>query len=78
MPHPLSVVSGQKCEVRGLAALSADTEQVAKAKVDAVVRHRRIVEYAERIRVEYTVMVEECIEAALTKAERIAAVGGNQ
>ncbi|KUL89671.1 hypothetical protein ZTR_00538 [Talaromyces verruculosus] len=58
---------------QGLAALSADTEQVAKAKVDAVVRHRRIVEYAERIRVEYTVMVEECIEAALTKAERIAA-----
>ncbi|KAE8552377.1 hypothetical protein EYB25_006271 [Talaromyces marneffei] len=58
---------------QGLAALSADTEQVAKAKVDAVVRHRRIVEYAERIRVEYTVMVEECIDAALSKAERIAA-----
>ncbi|EED13236.1 serine threonine protein kinase, putative [Talaromyces stipitatus ATCC 10500] len=58
---------------QGLAALSADTEQLAKAKVDAVVRHRRIVEYAERIRVEYTVMVEECIEAALSKAERIAA-----
>jgi serine/threonine-protein kinase RIM15 len=58
---------------QGLAALSADTEQVAKAKVEAVVRHRRIVEYAERIRVEYTVMVEECIEAALNKAERIAA-----
>ncbi|KAH8691997.1 putative serine threonine protein kinase [Talaromyces proteolyticus] len=58
---------------QGLAALAADTEQVAKAKVGAVVRHRRIVEYAERIRIEYTVMVEECIEAALIKAERIAA-----
>ncbi|KAJ5555875.1 CheY-like superfamily [Penicillium sp. DV-2018c] len=58
---------------QGLAALSADTEQVAKAKVDAVVRHRKIVEYAERIRIEYTVLVEECIEAALSKAERIAA-----
>jgi serine/threonine-protein kinase RIM15 len=58
---------------QGLAALSADTEQVAKAKVDAVIRHRRIIEYAERIRIEYTVMVEECIEAALSKAQRIAA-----
>jgi len=57
----------------GLAALSSDTEQVAKAKVDAVVRHRKIVEYAERIRIEYTVLVEECISAALSKAERIAA-----
>ncbi|EAW14214.1 protein kinase RIM15 [Aspergillus clavatus NRRL 1] len=58
---------------QGLAALSADTEQVSKAKVDAVIRHRKIVEYAERIRIEYTVMVEDCITAALSKAERIAA-----
>lgn len=58
---------------QGLAALSSDTEQVAKSKVDAVVRHRKIVEYAERIRIEYTVLVEECIAAALSKAERIAA-----
>ncbi|KAE8149188.1 hypothetical protein BDV25DRAFT_4960 [Aspergillus avenaceus] len=58
---------------QGLAALCTDTEQVAKAKVDAIIRHRRIVEYAERIRIEYTVLVEECITAALTKAERIAA-----
>ena len=58
---------------QGLAVLSSDTEQVAKAKVDAVVRHRKIVEYAERIRIEYTVLVEECIAAALSKAERIAA-----
>ncbi|KAL4900721.1 hypothetical protein BDW74DRAFT_161430 [Aspergillus multicolor] len=58
---------------QGLAALCMDTEQVARSKVDAVVRHRRIVEYAERIRIEYTVLVEECIAAALRKAERIAA-----
>ncbi|KAL4927093.1 protein kinase RIM15 [Aspergillus undulatus] len=58
---------------QGLAALCMDTEQVAKSKVDAIVRHRRIVEYAERIRIEYTVLVEECIAAALRKAERIAA-----
>ncbi|KAL4936670.1 hypothetical protein BDV06DRAFT_227672 [Aspergillus oleicola] len=58
---------------QGIAALCTDTEQVAKSKIDAVVRHRRIVEYAERIRIEYTVLVEECIAAALKKAERIAA-----
>ncbi|KAL4996772.1 hypothetical protein BDV10DRAFT_186863 [Aspergillus recurvatus] len=58
---------------QGLAALCMDTEQVARSKVDAVIRHRRIVEYAERIRIEYTVLVEECITAALRKAERIAA-----
>ncbi|KAL3467321.1 hypothetical protein BJX64DRAFT_167526 [Aspergillus heterothallicus] len=57
----------------GLASLCMDTEQVSRAKVDAVVRHRRIVEYAERIRIEYTVLVEECIAVALRKAERIAA-----
>ncbi|CEJ57829.1 Putative Protein kinase response regulator receiver domain-containing protein [Penicillium brasilianum] len=58
---------------QGLAALASDTEEIARAKVDAVVRHRKIVEYAERIRIEYTVLVEECITAALSKAERIAA-----
>lgn len=58
---------------QGLAALASDTEEIAKVKVDAVVRHRKIVEYAERIRIEYTVLVEECITAALSKAERIAA-----
>ncbi|EFW22316.1 serine threonine protein kinase [Coccidioides posadasii str. Silveira] len=58
---------------QGLAALSTDTEQLARAKVDAVFRHRRIIEYAERIRVEFAVLVEECISAAMDKAERIAA-----
>ena len=41
--------------------------------MDAVLRHRRIVEYSERIRIEFTVLVEECIAAAMSKAERIAA-----
>ncbi|PWY89104.1 hypothetical protein BO70DRAFT_393618 [Aspergillus heteromorphus CBS 117.55] len=58
---------------QGLAALCTDTEEVAKAKIDAVIRHKRIVEYAERIRIEYTILVEECITAALSKAEQIAA-----
>lgn len=58
---------------QGLAALSADTERFARAKVGAVFRHRQIVEYSERIRVEFTVLVEECISAAMNKAERIAA-----
>lgn len=57
---------------QGLAALAADTEHVSRAKVDTVIRHRKIVEYAERIRVEYMVLVDECITAALSKAERIA------
>ncbi|KAI0175634.1 hypothetical protein GGR52DRAFT_320835 [Hypoxylon sp. FL1284] len=58
---------------QGLAALCAETEKVAKEKVEAVFRHRRIIEYAERIRIEFTVIVEECIEDALRKAARIAA-----
>ena len=58
---------------QGLAALSADTENVARAKVDAVLRHRGIIEYSERIRVEYSALVENCIDAALQKAASIAA-----
>ncbi|KAI1779480.1 hypothetical protein F4818DRAFT_436787 [Hypoxylon cercidicola] len=58
---------------QGLALLCAETEKVAKEKVEAVFRHRRIIEYAERIRIEFTVIVEECIEDALRKAARIAA-----
>ncbi|KAI5292982.1 rim15, signal transduction response regulator, partial [Ascosphaera pollenicola] len=57
----------------GLAELANDTEQVARAKVDAVRRHRRILEYAERIRVEFAVLIEQCITAAVQKAEKIAA-----
>ena len=58
---------------QGLALLCDDTSQLAKAKVEAVLRHRRILEYSERIRVEYEVLVSECIEAALQKAARIKA-----
>lgn len=57
----------------GLAALSADTEVVARAKVDAVQRHRGIIEYSERIRVEYDTLVLECIDAAMQKAASVAA-----
>ena len=56
---------------QGLAVLSADTESLARAKVDAVIRHRRIIEYSERIRVEFYVLVQDCIDAAMRKAESI-------
>ena len=58
---------------QGLALLCADTEKVARAKVDAVFRHRRIIEYAERIRIELAVMVQDCIDTAMRKAARLAA-----
>jgi serine/threonine-protein kinase RIM15 len=57
---------------QGLAHLCADTEKAARAKVDAVFRHRKIIEYAERIRVELAVLVQDCIDEAMRKAERIA------
>ncbi|CAK7205098.1 rim15, signal transduction response regulator [Sporothrix eucalyptigena] len=58
---------------QGLALLCADTEKVAKAKVETVLRHRRVIEYAERIRVEFAVIVQDCIDGAMRKAARIAA-----
>lgn len=58
---------------QGLALLSADTENVARTKVDAVLRHRGIIEYSERIRVEYSSIVMDCIDAAVRKAASIAA-----
>ncbi|KAK7432552.1 rim15, signal transduction response regulator [Neonectria magnoliae] len=58
---------------QGLALLCADTEKVARAKVDAVFRHRKIIEYSERIRIELAVLVQDCIDEALRKAARIAA-----
>ena len=57
----------------GLAMLNADTEAVARAKVESVLRHRRIIEYSERIRVEFDMHVRDCIDAAMRKAARIAA-----
>ncbi|KAL2684995.1 hypothetical protein Neosp_006088 [[Neocosmospora] mangrovei] len=58
---------------QGLALLCADTEKVARNKVDAVFRHRKIIEYAERIRIELACLVQDCIDEALRKAARIAA-----
>ena len=58
---------------QGLALLSTDTENVARAKVDAILRHRRIIEYSERIRVEFNVLVQDCIDAAMRKAADAAA-----
>lgn len=58
---------------QGLALLCSDTEKVAREKVEAVFRHRRILEYSERIRVEFAYMVQDCIDAAMRKAAKIAA-----
>ncbi|KAK5691629.1 rim15, signal transduction response regulator [Elasticomyces elasticus] len=57
----------------GLALLCDDTSRLARTKIEAVFRHRRVLEYSERIRVEFEVLVQECIEAALQKAASIAA-----
>ena len=56
---------------QGLAALSADTENLARAKVEAILRHREIIEYSERIRVEFNSLVLDCIDAAMQKAKKI-------
>lgn len=56
---------------QGLAALTADTEDLARAKVEAVLRHREILEYTERIRVEFNSLVLDCIDAAMQKAKKI-------
>ncbi|KAH0556112.1 hypothetical protein GP486_005952 [Trichoglossum hirsutum] len=57
---------------QGLALLCSDTEAVSRAKVEAVLRHRRIIEYSERIRIEFTLLVQECINEAMRKAAQIA------
>ena len=57
----------------GLALLCEDTSTLAKSKVEAVYRYRGILEYSERIRVEFEVLVQECIEKAMRKAASIAA-----
>ncbi|KAL8918521.1 MAG: hypothetical protein Q9172_005391 [Xanthocarpia lactea] len=58
---------------QGLAILSADTENLARAKVEAVLRHRGIIEYSERVRVESSALVDDCVHAAMRKAASIAA-----
>lgn len=57
---------------QGLALLCEDTEKAARTKVDAVFRHRQIIEYAERIRIEFAVLVQDCIDEATRKVTRIA------
>ncbi|KAI5270476.1 hypothetical protein E4T47_06163 [Aureobasidium subglaciale] len=56
----------------GLALLAEDTSGFCKAKVDAIFRHRRILEYSERLRIEFHILVQECIDEAVAKAARIA------
>ncbi|KAF2146586.1 uncharacterized protein K452DRAFT_218378 [Aplosporella prunicola CBS 121167] len=57
---------------QGLFQLCEDTAKYSKAKVDAIFRYRRILEYSERIRGEFEILVQECIEAAISKAQSIA------
>ena len=57
----------------GLALLCDDTTSLSRAKVDAVQKFRHILEFSERIRNEFTALVQECIDAALQQASRIAA-----
>jgi serine/threonine-protein kinase RIM15 len=58
---------------QGLSNLCEDTAKLAKAKVEAVMRYRGILEYSERIRIEFELLVQECIAAAVDKAAQIAA-----
>jgi len=51
----------------GLALLCQDTLSLAQAKVDAVNRLRNVIIYAERIRQEINVKVEDMIQAVLNK-----------
>lgn len=57
----------------GLSMLCDDTAKLCKLKVEAIVRYRQILEYSERIRSEFTSLIQECIDAALDKASRLAA-----
>ena len=59
-------------EEKGLALLCQDSEAVAKAKVEAVFRHRNTIEYSERIRLEFSMLVQDCIDEALRKASELA------
>ena len=68
-----SPTTGSSDHSEGLKLLCADTSKLARAKTDAVTRHRRVLEYSERLRVEFDLLVQECIEAAIIKAARITA-----
>jgi serine/threonine-protein kinase RIM15 len=68
-----SPTTGSVDHTEGLKLLCEDTSRLAKTKIDAITRHRRVLEYSERLRIEFDVLVQECIEAAILKAARIAA-----
>jgi serine/threonine-protein kinase RIM15 len=68
-----SPTTGSSDHSEGLKQLCEDTNKLAKSKIDAVTRHRRVLEYSERLRVEFDILVQECIEAAILKAAQIAA-----
>lgn len=68
-----SPTTGSSDHSEGLKMICEDTNKLAKAKIDAVTRHRRVLEYSERLRIEFDILVQECIEAAIIKAARIAA-----
>jgi serine/threonine-protein kinase RIM15 len=68
-----SPTTGSFDHSEGLKQLCEDTNKLAKAKIDSVTRHRRVLEYSERLRVEFDILVQECIEAAMLKAAQIAA-----
>ncbi|KAL5114758.1 rim15, signal transduction response regulator [Pleosporales sp. CAS-2024a] len=68
-----SPTTGSSDHSEGLKQLCEDTSKLAKAKIDAVTRHRRVLEYSERLRIEFDILVQECIEAAMLKAAQIAA-----
>lgn len=63
-----SPTSNTMDEERGLALLCQDTENNARAKVDAVFRLRNTIEYSERIRLEFSMLVQDCIDEAIRKA----------
>ncbi|KAF2836300.1 hypothetical protein M501DRAFT_940032 [Patellaria atrata CBS 101060] len=68
-----SPASGTLEQEQGLSLLCDDTAKLARAKVESIFRHRRVLEYSERIRVEFDVLVQECIDQAMRKAASIAA-----
>src|SRR5690606_22005987 len=53
---------------RGLALLCEDTESIAKAKVEAVIRHRHTIEFSERLRIEFSMLIDDCISEAVHAA----------
>ena len=66
-----SVASSE--DEQGLSTLIRDTENFAQAKVDAIIRLREVLEYTERIRVEFNALIVECTDAAIKKASSIKA-----